>query len=334
MSAPIVIKSTDSGVPVLSGTEGSLAALIRYIAPLLGWSIIYDGGTVIVVQPQSYKGGQALLYRFDDRAARGGAAPRVAKVEAYESMSDINTGSGLVGPVYQAKSSTADSTSKLWRVIGDAYGFYLFTIKQTGGSLINPTNAFYYGFANGLLPNDLPPCIMAGCDDSVGTYALSRLGAVGTAISTAFDFVYAHKDRSGALNKKCAFVSAGSLAVISSSAVIAISTSWPTNSTSPTYTKLPYPFNGQLLYYPVYMNEGVANTLLCSLPGFFGHMHRHTSLDPSPILPLCISDDYLNGYGPISFDNKTFMHYSIMPIANEYQYSGAVLIDIGTEFRP
>ena len=200
MSAATVLTSAMSGMPALSGTGGSLAALIRHIAPILGWSIEFDNSTdIIVIKPQSYGGGQALFYRFDDRAARGGAAPRVAEVRAYESMSDINTGAGLVGPVYISKSPTNDAVTRSWHVFGDAYGFYAGThsANTTYPDGI-PVNWHYFGFVNGVV-NAVPICVMIGCGDLTGNvdYVISGMLYATSDSTGSLSYMYAHHNIEG-----------------------------------------------------------------------------------------------------------------------------------------
>lgn len=200
MSAATVITSSMPNVPVLSGTEGSLAVLIRYIAPILGWEIMFDNGPVIVVRPQSYKGGQSLLYRFDDRAARGGAAPMVAEVRAYESMSNINTGAGLVGPVYVHKSHTADSVARTYVIAGDQYGFYLQSNFCNSSNSPGTPVISYIGF-NIPVTDEIPICVLfADAKDfsaaATGTgFLLNASPATGSVAGA-----YIHKNKSGTLN--------------------------------------------------------------------------------------------------------------------------------------
>lgn len=197
MSAATVITSAMPNVPVLSGTEGSLAALIRYIAPILGWEIMFDNGPVIVVRPQSYKGGQPLLYRFDDRAARGGAAPRIAEVRAYESMSDIDTGAGLVGPVYIHKSYTSDTASRRYYIIADQYGMLLATPHVNQWVYTVAQGHAYLGFLNAY-SDEIPVCSLFGNGDADSSFGYMVYQPEITASSKAFCFE--HKNRSGQVN--------------------------------------------------------------------------------------------------------------------------------------
>lgn len=265
MSAAIIITNATAGAPVLNGTEGSLSALFRYLAPILGWSIESDNGPIIVVKPQSYKGGQALLYRIDDRAARGGAAPRVAEVRAYESMSDINTGLGLVGPTYVCKSYSADTVSRPWDVIGDQYGFYLSTAIPYS-LYYNATNTqmlHYLGFANNeLYPSLVPVCVLFGGPDKVSQDTdWPKMTTTFSATTASAAYMFVHRNRGGALNVPvCCCFNGGphpiGEAFGNKDALPAM----------PAYT-------GTLIRGRPFINNGVGHSVMDFLPGYYYPCH-------------------------------------------------------------
>lgn len=84
----------------------------------------------------AYKSGNvsatAALLRVDDTGTT------VGRVVGYESMSDVNTGSGpfptaaqVSGGAYIGKSATADSTTRKWALAADDRAFYLF-VQHSG----------------------------------------------------------------------------------------------------------------------------------------------------------------------------------------------------------
>lgn len=162
MSSATVITNRTAGAPVLNGVEGSLYNLISYIATQFGWDVLYRAGNKIVIRPQSFMGGQPLCYRFDDRTARGGYAPRFAGVSVYETMVNIDTGSGRVlapGVKGVSKSTEASTTPYPYEVIGDAYGFYLRTVALQDVYIdYRPANTHYFGFLS-RLGNLHPVCV-------------------------------------------------------------------------------------------------------------------------------------------------------------------------------
>jgi hypothetical protein len=123
-------RSTDSGAPVLSGTAGSLIALLDaclvdgYGAKAAaGWTKNYSGTNKAVYRPSH---GSRFYLRVLDDGSDGAQGARLARVRGYESMSDVDTGTGefptdaqVSGGLYLGKSSTADSTARPWVVLAD-----------------------------------------------------------------------------------------------------------------------------------------------------------------------------------------------------------------------
>ena len=258
MSAATVLTSAMSEMPALSGSGGSLASLIRYIAPILGWSIEFDNSTdIIVIKPQSYGGGQALFYRIDDRAARGGAAPRVAEVRAYESMSDINTGAGLVGPGYIHKSYYANTTGYLYTIAGDQYGFFLNSNLYKSAFETTPTALSYRGFLNRLRDTDAPVCAVFG-DSADGVSLGSFMVYQAPPATTGKAGLFVHKSKEVVLNTKVALRSGGVFEIEGHGiGAVNLGTSFTV------YKPLP---EDEVIAAPIYVNNGSAYSIQYVLP--------------------------------------------------------------------
>lgn len=316
MSAATVLTSAMAGMPVLNGTEGSLSALIRYIAPMLGWSIEFDNGPVIVIKPQSYRSGQALFYRIDDRAARGGLAPRTAEVKAYESMSDINTGSGLVGTTYIQKSYTANTTANAYSIIGDEYGFYLNTCRAYSSA--TPTNAdmlAYIGFAESIY-DEIPICVLLGQSDTTtlsASYAVAcAVARVVGAVSTPNCFL--HKNRSGTLAVAAALVVNGGPHTGDKSFAFI-------DNAMPSY-------DDEFMYASPYLNDGAAYTCRAMLPGLYYPCHLYADL-----LPINSSHNAVIN-APFIVDDKAFLTILCGSQTVQTGYAwGVALIDVSQGFR-
>ena len=320
MSAATVLTSEMSGMPALSGTGGSLAALIRHIAPILGWSIEFDNSTdVIVIRPQSYGGGQALFYRIDDRAARGGAAPMVAEVRAYESMSDIDTGAGLIGTAYIHKSYYASTAAQKYYVVGDAYGFYLGTNPYR--SIAYYDGAYlcqYLGFLNRFFDDDTPICGLLGNRDGTvnGATALTWLVCQEpTGASSAY--AYLHKNRSGVTGISPALVKNSSHQI----AGRALASNEDTYLFNSAYT-------GRVFYSRPFLNDGAANTIGCFLPGLYGLHQAYAGVGVPDITSAPAS------IVPAEIDDKKFVRFTSFTCSSGDQYSAYnTVIDIGEGFR-
>lgn len=301
MSAATVLTSAMSGMPVLSGTGGSLAALIRHIAPILGWSIEFDNSTdIIVIKPQSYGGGQALFYRIDDRAARGGAAPRVAEVRAYESMIDINTGAGLVGPVPVHKSYDANTTGYPYTIAGDQYGFFLNSNLYKAAFEEAPTALSYIGFLNRLRDTDAPVCAVFG-DSADGVSSGSFMVYQAPPITTGKAGLFVHRSREGVLNTQVALRSGGVFEIDGHG----IGTE-RSNTSFFEYKQLP---EDEVIAAPIYVNNGSAYSIQYVLPA------------------AALQSKLSTGY------NATFYGFNGVSISTGYDV-GKLAVPLDGSFRP
>jgi hypothetical protein len=106
------------------------------------------------------------FFRFVDDGTTGGGA-REARLWGYETMTDVDTGTGiyptagqLASGFFCQKSDTADSTAKNWVVISDGKTVYCYMYigsSVSGGDITSPganMNAFGFGDAIEFRPGD------------------------------------------------------------------------------------------------------------------------------------------------------------------------------------
>ena len=86
------------------------------IAPL-GWERVYTGTNKAVYRAPE---GNRLYLRVDDSNAQ------YALVNAYETMSDVDTGTNGTAAVYWKKSDASSTATREWYLIGNRKTFYLF----------------------------------------------------------------------------------------------------------------------------------------------------------------------------------------------------------------
>lgn len=138
-----VAKSTDGSAPTLSGTAGDLVNLLdkllcdgfgSYTAP--GWTKEFTDTNKRVYRAPS---GNRFYLRVDDS---GSGSAEYARVIGYESMSDVDTGTGpfptnaqVSGGLYVTKSSEASGTARDWRFYSDGVVFYLL-VNYSGSSWV------------------------------------------------------------------------------------------------------------------------------------------------------------------------------------------------------
>lgn len=164
-----IYKSTDGSAPALSGTAGSLVALLDAILvngygskAAAGWGKAFTGTNKAAYRPAS---GARLYVRVQDDAPGAGGA-RDARCVGYEVMTDVDTGTGLFPTAAQAangvfcrKSTTADSTARVWVCFADAVTFYLFVAT---GDRATQYHQLFFGEFYSLVTSDAYRCFISG----------------------------------------------------------------------------------------------------------------------------------------------------------------------------
>lgn len=113
------------------------------VAPL-GWLKPF-AGTNLAAYKSADPASTGMLLRVDDTST---ASPNPARVVGYESMADINTGTGpfptsaqISGGAYWPKSASGDATAREWVLCGDGRLFYL-AIAHMGGTAFSLMQVF------------------------------------------------------------------------------------------------------------------------------------------------------------------------------------------------
>lgn len=175
-----VYYSTDAGAPALSGTVGSLIALLDaclvngYGAkPAAGWSKAFTGANLAAYRQPA--GSNQMYLRADDTGATE------TRVVGYETMSDVNTGVNafptnvqISGGLYIKKSSTADAVSRPWVLITNGR---LFVLHVNADSSVNSINAIVYAFGDitSYVPADAYETVIIAGTASAGTTVFQTL---------------------------------------------------------------------------------------------------------------------------------------------------------------
>lgn len=135
--------------------------------PGLGWQKAFASGNVAVYRSQDVSGTRMFL-RVDDS---GTGAATYARVRGFETMSDVNTGTGpfptdaqVSGGLYWPKSSAADTTTRQWALVGDPVVFYAAMRASTGGT--NGSNEWGFGDFNSMMSADAYRVFLNGGPDA------------------------------------------------------------------------------------------------------------------------------------------------------------------------
>ena len=204
----------DAGAPVLSGQVGALNAVLRACLvgtsgiaygskPSAGWSEAFIGAAsnIAAFRNNPADGASGCYVRVNDNAP-GSAGARESQIQAFASMSDINTGVNETASPWIRKSSTADATARRWLVVADGMTAWIYTYCLAGASsegfgrdttlagfgdyaCVDAANAFRFFAMGRSLPNysRLGPAIFDGAspfgnDDGFTTPSLDGISAL------------------------------------------------------------------------------------------------------------------------------------------------------------
>lgn len=150
-------KSTDASAPVLTGSVGTLVALLDAVLvngygsqTAAGWTKPYSA-----TNKGSYRmgtSGNTGFYLDVDDSGPGGGGAREARMRGYEVMTASATGTNPFPTVAQSsfanicrKSTSADSTARPWYMVADSSCFHLFVDT---GDYTSPNYSFTFSFGD------------------------------------------------------------------------------------------------------------------------------------------------------------------------------------------
>lgn len=139
-------------------TSPATGTITAKIAPL-GWTKPFSGTNKAAYLPQSQYV-QCYLRVLDDSTVPTSASGRWAKIRGYETMTDVDTGTGLFPTTAQAtnglsviKSSVSDASTRAWYLVGDGGIFYLGTFWATSTYAAH-ASTYLFGDINSLRSGD------------------------------------------------------------------------------------------------------------------------------------------------------------------------------------
>lgn len=122
--------------------DGSVTGAINFKMAPLGFEEAFPGTTTKAVFRSKDVSGTRAFFRVDD------SNPTAARVQMYESMTDIDTGLAVsprtvAGGYYWTKAPVAASTPRNWLLIGDSRGFYFVNTPYNDSSITAVTCGGY-----------------------------------------------------------------------------------------------------------------------------------------------------------------------------------------------
>jgi len=299
-----IYRSTDASAPVLTGQTGKLCDLLDaclvngYGAKsAAGWAIEYTGTSKRVYRAAS---GARLRYRLQDDGPGGGTF-KEARLTGYETMSDVDTGTGPfptaalgvggIAMVVARKSTTADATARSWMVIADARTCYGFILT---GDASGTYNCFMFGEIYSFVPSDAYNGMVIGRkNENSGPATSDTLGRLMTSATTTVApghfIARGHTGLGGAVQ----LVKSGDN--VKSGGVLSLTGGVPFTN----------PADGGLFLSQIWLNDITTTPtkgLRGRLRGFWHFCHAHGSV---------IDGDVLTGSGDLA--GKTFLFIKTVP---------------------
>lgn len=160
---------TVTGTPATPAT-GTITSVV---APL-GWGKSFSGTNLAAYR--SNEGTSTRLYlRVDDTGTT------TARARGYETMTDVNTGTGLFptdialsGGLWISKSDLATTAARKWVLVGDGFEFHFFYVCNST-SFDNIYRQFHFGDPASEMASDPYGCLIYG--DSASSLASPSVGS-------------------------------------------------------------------------------------------------------------------------------------------------------------
>lgn len=297
MNDVVKLTSQSPGAPVLTGQAGMLVGVLSWALPQLGWDVVYMGTNAALYRSGNIQAPQMLLYVLHNTAIESGCA---ALVRGCESATDINTRTNefpttvqMASPRWHA-SSTANSTPRAWKVIGDDRLFY-FGSEVVSGRWLWQVCGGYLPYETNTAYSWMLSC--CGTSGSVGA-AISPLGTYSAA--DAYRDYYASRG-----TNKAAF---------SSTRLMLATNSRAGTTVGDGVVAYPSPVHAGLDHDAVYLSGAVSPYYLYGrLPGLLAPLANLAGASPPAV----------------SYDGKTYTVHSITGYANGGALNGLFLQEAG-----
>lgn len=294
--------------PAVGVSDGAATGTITSKAASAGWTKLYTGTNLAAYKSLAPESTGCVL-RVDDTGTT------VARVRGYESMSDINTGTGPFPTVTQIAApglywGKASANPRPWRIVADDRGIYWMPSPSTS----HEHQVMYFGDPVAIRSNDPYVCILRAQtgdrttssgspiqdDLSISDTTSTRTTANGCYVARA-----AHALGSAALAQSCM---AGPLPISAGSSMSGASFMPP----------FPSPVDNGLHVAPIALVQDNTIGLRGWFPGIYGMLQNAASL---------VTDDTIDGEGTMAGKRLRVVKCQIIASA------GAMLFDTLDDWR-
>lgn len=164
---PLTIATNSITFDATGVADGAATGTITAKVAPAGWAKLYTGTNLAVYKPTVVEASGCSL-RVDDTGTT------FARVVGYETMSDIDTGTGpfpsppqVPGGMYWNKASVANATAIPWEVFSDDRGFYLSRATYVANNAIyTGREVTWFGDINSVKSVDAYGCVLVGARDT------------------------------------------------------------------------------------------------------------------------------------------------------------------------
>ena len=314
MAAPSIIKWTDSGVPALSRVDSSLIAVLDFCLIPKGWVKEFSAAGKAVYRAGA---GERKYYRVlnDGSFYYSPIAYQYchAKITAYDSMSDVDTGAGLWDEAYFVLSNDGTAVARPWMCIVNETALLFISMPHlTADSVTGNSLLFGFGDTIPFLPGATARSFLGGSTlyDPVTNYC--TLCCPGTYSPASGNPIGCNRSIDGtrtAINTGLIANGGGTL----------FDRQYPFGrSSSAIYA---YPYKGHLLYARPLLDDGIAYSIGDFIPGLYYPLQKGNTL---------------NNWGDYTEDAKTFtavrcVAQTIVVTSTNESYIGAMVISHAAE---
>jgi len=275
---PILYQSTDTDAPILSGTTGSLNALL--LACLVNgygskapatWSAPYTNAPTETTVFRPAAGPRPYLQVQDN--GPGAGSFKEARLRGYASMSAYNTGTDPFPSAAQAtnglfvrKSAALSSTAVTWRLIADDQTFYLFIDCGDNAGYFDP---YLFGaYESWKNADQWASLIAARTTENINQHATPyAIGLNYQTPGTSTTFAYTPRSYTGV----------GTSQILSASLNNAILQTYTAAIIGSAGQQYPHPVDASLLLSPILLTE--TNVTRGRLRGLWAPCHARPILD-------------------------------------------------------
>lgn len=267
---------TVTGSPITPATGASMTAKV---APL-GWSEVFSATGKSVFRSNEVTGSRLFL-RVDDTGALTTDSYRSALIRGYESMTDVDTGTGPFPTVaqhanglYLTKSKALDNVGRNWIVIGDGFEFFLLMAHGYSSTTDYIFTMYHFGDPAPELASDPFGCLIVGV-----TSSLYNAYPDNTPSNIASNWGY----QNGHFMARSYTQAGGSIQVGKQGNYVA-----GTGTIGRGYIPYPAPLNNGIYHSPVTVHEASGNVIRATLKGILQPLHTQP-LGNAALLPANLS---------------------------------------------